>query len=95
MPEITEFAFFPFKPTHEQDEAAVAALKALGPELRARPGLLGSWYGTPLEKEFSVEFVNGILLFLILFLTSLLLFSFISPPALWYFFNPPFTPCFS
>ena len=69
MPEITEFAFFPFKPTPEQDESAVAALKALGPELRARPGLLGSWYGTPLEKEFSVEFVNGILSYL-LFLIS-------------------------
>jgi len=57
MPEITEIAWFPWKPD-ARESATAAQLKDLGPELRSRPGLLGSWHGAPLERPQSAEFVN-------------------------------------
>jgi len=58
MPEITEIAFFPWK-ADAKDSDAAATLKSLRPQLQSRPGLLSSWYGAPLERPQSAEFVNG------------------------------------
>ncbi|KAK4443643.1 putative rieske domain-containing protein [Podospora aff. communis PSN243] len=57
MPEITEIAWFPWK-ADAQDLPANAELKALGPELSARPGLVASWFGHPFERPQSGEFIN-------------------------------------
>ncbi|KAK3934055.1 hypothetical protein QBC46DRAFT_90710 [Diplogelasinospora grovesii] len=57
MPEVTEIAWMPLK-ADAKDHEATAALKALGPEMLAQPGLLSSWHGLPIEKPSSVEVVN-------------------------------------
>ncbi|KAK0620606.1 hypothetical protein B0T14DRAFT_567348 [Immersiella caudata] len=57
MPEITEIAWFPWK-ADAKDSPENAELKALGPELQARPGLVASWFGHPLERPQSGEFIN-------------------------------------
>ncbi|KAK0642032.1 hypothetical protein B0T16DRAFT_516614 [Cercophora newfieldiana] len=57
MSEVTEIAWFPWKAGSQTSDDA-AALKALGPELQSRPGLVASYFGHPLERPQSGEFVN-------------------------------------
>lgn len=59
MSQITEITWIPFKYDAMNIES-VAALKKLGPELAARPGLDGSWHGATIERPLSAEIVNGL-----------------------------------
>ncbi|KAK3312279.1 hypothetical protein B0H66DRAFT_632899 [Apodospora peruviana] len=57
MSQITEVAWLPLKPDSKDSDAA-AALKKIGPDLRAQPGLDGSWHGATIERPQSAEFVS-------------------------------------
>ncbi|KAK3688695.1 hypothetical protein B0T22DRAFT_440224 [Podospora appendiculata] len=54
---ITEFQWVPFK-ADAMSSPAGSELKKLVPEMRARPGLLHTFHGAPIEKPQSREFVH-------------------------------------
>ncbi|KAK3323321.1 hypothetical protein B0T19DRAFT_201473 [Cercophora scortea] len=57
MSQITEFQWIPLK-VDAKSSPASTELKALAPEMKARPGLLHTFHGAPIEKPQSREFVH-------------------------------------